>query len=190
MGTYTLRALKEKKWCRYQQQQTMTTSTMSWVQAVARQSKLLLIITILNVMYLGNTLVEAQSKGGNKRKGNARGGNKKGSTGGSGKKSGAGYSTGMYICLIALLLCFVPAVLVFFYNLYKDPMTPQLIKRLFLSLKDNFTRQLSATNNHHQPPTKRYKSARSTAANNPVDSDFSSVNINMEPSLFDKPKRS
>eukprot|EP01033_Poteriospumella_lacustris_P015984 gene15984-11436_t len=163
---------------------------MSWVQAIARQSKLLLIITILNAVYLGKTLVEAQSKGGNKRKGNARGG-KKGSTGGGGggKKSGAGYSTGMYICLIALLLCFVPAVLVFFYNLYKDPMTPQLIKRLFLSLKDNFTRQLSATNNHQQP-TKRYKSSRSTATNNPVDSDFSSVNINMEPSLFDKPKRS
>lgn len=162
---------------------TTTTTALSWIQAIARQSKLLLIITILNAVYLSNTLVEAQAKGGGKQRKSKKGG----ASGGS-KKSGAGYTTGMYICLIALLLCFVPAVLVFFYNLYKDPMTPQLIKRLFLSLKDNFTAQLSATTNQ-QPTSKRSKSTRA-ATNIPVDSDYSSVNINMEPSFFDKPKRS
>lgn len=37
------------------------------------------------------------------------------------------HKTGLYFCLVAFLLCFVPSILVFLYNVLRDPLTPTLI---------------------------------------------------------------
>lgn len=57
----------------------------------------------------------------------------------------AHYGTGMYLCLGIFLLCILPAVGVFLYNLYRDPLTPELFQRLIESVKNNMLRNLSSS---------------------------------------------
>lgn len=161
---------------------------------IFRRSKVLAICLFLNACYLTNMVAEAQSRGGSSKNTNkktsARG--KKTGVSGNVKKSGAGYSTGVYICLIALLLCFIPAILVFVYNLYKDPMTPQLLVRLMEAIKDNLTMQLSKRTNSN---SKASTSKKNDSASNSSAIGSNTININMdqpEPESFFmpmKPKR-
>lgn len=111
-----------------------------------RNLKWLCISLILNFFFIVD-LIEGQSRGSKPggKKGAAKSRNRK--TGSSTKASGASYSTGLYVCLVALVLCFIPAIAVFFYNLYKDPMTPELVNRLFQAIKSNLTGQLSKKKN-------------------------------------------
>lgn len=95
-----------------------------------------ILFSVLNIV----AYVEAQ-KG-------ARGGGRGGRRSGGGRRNNsedttAHYSTGMYICMILFALCVIPTVGIFAYNLYKDPMTPELLKRAAVTVKDNALGYLS-----------------------------------------------
>lgn len=49
----------------------------------------------------------------------------------------SGTITGLYFCAFALLLCFLPSLFLFFYNVIKDPITPKLIGDLMAYFKTN-----------------------------------------------------
>lgn len=61
------------------------------------------------------------------------------------KRKGAGKSRknipdgtmlGVYICIGLLVLTFIPGVALFCYNVYKDPITPELWQRLMDSIQE------------------------------------------------------
>jgi hypothetical protein len=51
--------------------------------------------------------------------------------------------TGVYYCIAILSLTFIPSLVLFFYSLYKDPMTPTIISRLLEVAKDRTIGYLS-----------------------------------------------
>jgi ABC-type Fe3+ transport system permease subunit len=69
--------------------------------------------------------------------------NSQGSRRGIAKSTGAHYSTGVYLAIGLFLLTVVPTIGVFLYNVWNDPMTPELFQRAFASLQQNLTGFLS-----------------------------------------------
>lgn len=70
----------------------------------------------------------------------SRSSNSKGKSGGSPASGGrsrnpSNVSTGITYTLIALGLCLLPAIGIFLYNLYNDPLTPELLRRAVTTLK-------------------------------------------------------
>ncbi len=55
------------------------------------------------------------------------------------------HTTGLWFVGVLFFLCFVPTVLVFVYNVYKDPATPQLIENLIQIAKEKSFGNLSKT---------------------------------------------
>jgi hypothetical protein len=45
------------------------------------------------------------------------------------KKEGD-HTTGLIFVTVLFVLCFIPAVLIFLYNVYKDPATPQIVENI------------------------------------------------------------
>jgi hypothetical protein len=51
---------------------------------------------------------------------------------------------GLYYCIGGLAIMFLPLIGVFFHNLYKDPMTPQLISEMYGTMKSKTLSYMSA----------------------------------------------
>lgn len=63
----------------------------------------------------------------------------KGTVRNRGKKqqlAASNHEFGLYFCVVAFILCVIPSIGYFFYNVYKDPVTPVLIKRIFTLVKE------------------------------------------------------
>lgn len=74
------------------------------------------------------------SEGGPKSRPKSKGKSGGSSTSGRNRKS-SDFSTGITYTLIALGLCLLPAIGVFLYNLYNDPLTPELLRRAVSTLQ-------------------------------------------------------
>eukprot|EP01038_Epipyxis_sp_PR26KG_P011490 gene11490-15389_t len=62
------------------------------------------------------------------------------------KKAGNDFAehwTGVYYCLFLFLLCFVPAIGYFIYNVAKDPVTPTILTNLYNNVQEKTIGYLS-----------------------------------------------